>query len=114
MRGVEPLCEQAGLGQLSKSTASRIGSELRERFAAFQRRDLYAIQLAALFLDAVFARSGPTAQSSCSSQEVSSRFSITGSARGRLRVHAHPDRVMTAGAPAGEGGEAPNGWKGTS
>jgi transposase-like protein len=48
------LCEQAGLGQLSKSTASRICGELRERFAAFQRRDLYDIGLAALFLDAVF------------------------------------------------------------
>src|SRR3954466_11100392 len=54
MRDVEWLCEQAGLGKLSKSTASRICSELRERFAAFQRRDLYDIQLAALFLDAVF------------------------------------------------------------
>jgi transposase-like protein len=54
MREVESLCEQAGLGRLSKSTASRIGTELRERFAAFGRRDLYDIQLAALFLDAVF------------------------------------------------------------
>jgi transposase-like protein len=32
MRDVESLCEQAGLGKLSKSTASRICSELRERF----------------------------------------------------------------------------------
>jgi len=31
---------------------ARICSELRERFAAFQRRDLYEIRLAALFLDA--------------------------------------------------------------
>jgi putative transposase len=54
MRDVESLCEQAGLGQLSKSTASRICSELRERFEAFQRRDLYDIHLAALFLDAIF------------------------------------------------------------
>ena len=54
MRDVESLCEQAGLGQLSKSTASRICQELRERFAAFQRRDLYDIRLATLFLDAVF------------------------------------------------------------
>src|SRR4051812_21826839 len=54
MRDVESLCEQAGLGKLSKSTAARICSELRERFAAFQRRDLYDIRLAALFLDAVF------------------------------------------------------------
>jgi hypothetical protein len=28
--------------------------ELRERFAAFKRRDLYEVRLAALFLDAVF------------------------------------------------------------
>jgi transposase-like protein len=54
MRDVESLCEQAGLGKLSKSTASRICSELRERFEAFQRRDLYDVHLAALFLDAVF------------------------------------------------------------
>ena len=32
MRDVESLCEQAGLGKLSKSTASRICQELRERF----------------------------------------------------------------------------------
>src|SRR5436189_1621363 len=54
MRDVESLCEQAGLGKLSKSTASRICSELRERFEAFGRRDLYDIDLAALFLDATF------------------------------------------------------------
>ena len=59
MRDVESLCEQAGLGKLSKSTASRICSELRERFDAFGRRDLYDIQLAALFLDAVVRRDGP-------------------------------------------------------
>jgi putative transposase len=62
MRDVESLCDQAGLGKLSKSTASRICNELRERFAAFQRRDLYEIQLAALFLDATFLavrRDGP-------------------------------------------------------
>jgi len=54
MRDVESLCEQAGLGKLSKSTASRVCSELRERFAAFQRRDLDDVHLAALFVDAVF------------------------------------------------------------
>src|SRR4051812_2029823 len=54
MRDVESLCEQAGLGKLSKSTAARICSELRDRFAAVQRRDLYDIRVAALFLDAVF------------------------------------------------------------
>ena len=54
MRDVESLCEQAGLGKLSKSTASRICTELRERYEAFKRRDLYDIQLAALFLDATY------------------------------------------------------------
>jgi transposase-like protein len=62
MRDVESLCDQAGLGKLSKSTAARICGELRGRFEAFQRRDLYDIQLAALFLDATFLavrRDGP-------------------------------------------------------
>jgi putative transposase len=54
MRDIESLCEKAGLGKLSKTTASRICTELRERFEQFKRRDLYEIQLAALFLDAVF------------------------------------------------------------
>jgi putative transposase len=54
MRDVESLCEKAGLGKLSKSTASRICQELRERFEAFKRRDLYELRLAALFLDATF------------------------------------------------------------
>jgi putative transposase len=54
MRDVESLCDQAGLGKLSKSTAARICRELRERFEAFRRRDLYDIALAALFLDATF------------------------------------------------------------
>ena len=54
MRDVESLCEQAGLGKLSKSTAARICTELRERFEQFRRRDLYDIHVAALFLDAVF------------------------------------------------------------
>jgi putative transposase len=60
MRDVESLCEQAGLGKLSKSTASRICEELRERFAAFQRRDLYEIHLVALFLDATFIAVRPS------------------------------------------------------
>jgi transposase-like protein len=49
MRDVESLCEKAGLGKLSKPSASRICSELRERFEAFKRRDLYDIHLAAPF-----------------------------------------------------------------
>jgi transposase-like protein len=54
LRDIESLCEKAGLGQLSKTTASRICTELRERLEQFKRRDLYDVELAALFLDAVF------------------------------------------------------------
>jgi transposase-like protein len=62
MRDVESLCEKAGLGKLSKSTASRVCEELRERYERFKRRDLYGINLVALFLDATYIsvrRSGP-------------------------------------------------------
>jgi transposase-like protein len=54
MRDVESRCERAGLGKLSKSTVSRMCEELRERFDAFGRRDLYEIRPVALFLDATF------------------------------------------------------------
>ena len=54
MRDVESLCEEAGLGKLSRATASRICEELKDRFEAFRRRDLYEIRLVALFLDATF------------------------------------------------------------
>jgi putative transposase len=60
MRDVESLCEQAGLGKLSKSTASRICEELKERFAAFKRRSLYDVGLVALFLDATFISVRPS------------------------------------------------------
>src|SRR5215831_17009558 len=54
MRDVEDLCEKAGLGKLSKSTASRMCEELKDRFEAFKRRDLYGVNLVALFLDATY------------------------------------------------------------
>src|ERR671919_1027406 len=54
MRDVESLCEKAGLGKLSRSTASRVCEELRERYEAFERRDLYDTHLVALFLDATY------------------------------------------------------------
>jgi putative transposase len=60
MRDVESLCEQAGLGKLSKSTASRICEELRDRFEQFKRRSLYDIRLVALFLDATFISVRPS------------------------------------------------------
>ena len=59
MRDIESLCEKAGLGRLSKTTASRICTELRERFEQFKRRDLYEVQVAALFLDAMFLARPP-------------------------------------------------------
>ena len=55
-------CGTGRAGKLSKSTAARICAELRERFAAFGRRDLYDIDLAALFLDASFSASARRAQ----------------------------------------------------
>jgi putative transposase len=60
MRDVESLCEQAGLGKLSKSTASRICEELRDRYGQFKRRDLYDTHLVALFLDATFVSVRPS------------------------------------------------------
>jgi putative transposase len=54
MRDIESLCDKAGLGKLSRSTAQRIGTERRERSEQCKRRDLCEVQLAALFLDAVF------------------------------------------------------------
>jgi putative transposase len=51
---------EGGLGKLSKTTAQRICSELRERFVAFKRRSLYDVQLVALFLDATFIAVRPS------------------------------------------------------
>jgi putative transposase len=48
------------LGKLSKSTASRICEELKERFEQFKRRSLYDVHLVALFLDATFISVRPS------------------------------------------------------
>src|SRR5438105_3462246 len=60
MRDVESLCEQAGLGKLSKTTASRMCEELKERFEQFKLRSLYDVRLVALFLDATFISVRPS------------------------------------------------------
>jgi transposase-like protein len=60
MRDVESLCEQAGLGKLSKTAASRICEELKERFEAFKSRSLYEVNVVALFLDATFVSVRPS------------------------------------------------------
>jgi putative transposase len=54
MRDVESLCAEAGLGQVSASSASRICQELRERYRAFRERDLSRVELVTLFLDAIY------------------------------------------------------------
>src|SRR5438105_11329782 len=83
MRDVESLCDEAGLGKLSKSSAARICAELRERFVAFQRRDLYGISLATLFLDAIYLPARP--QGPKEGVLVAWGFTATG-ARARRRV----------------------------
>ena len=88
MRDIESLCEKAGLGKLSKTTASRICTELRERFEAFKRRDLYEVQVAALFLDAVFLSVRPER--------------AQGGRAGRLGLH----RAGRAGAAVGDARDA--------
>jgi putative transposase len=54
MRDIESLCEEAGLGKLSRSTVARVCAELHERFEAFKQRSLYDTNLVVLFLDAIF------------------------------------------------------------
>lgn len=59
-RDVESLCAEAGLGQVSPSSVSRICQELRERYRAFRERDLSGIRLVVLFLDAIYLPVRPT------------------------------------------------------
>ncbi|MDP2673430.1 MAG: IS256 family transposase [Dehalococcoidia bacterium] len=59
-RDLESLLAEAGLGQLSKSSASRVCQELRDRYRAFCARSLAGIELLALFLDAVYLPTRPS------------------------------------------------------
>ncbi len=59
-RDIESLLADAGLGALSKSSASRLCQELRERYRAFCARSLAGIELFALFLDAVYLPTRPS------------------------------------------------------
>lgn len=59
-RDVESLLAEAGLGRLSRSSASRLCQELRERYRAFCARSLAGIELLALFLDAVYLPTRPS------------------------------------------------------
>jgi putative transposase len=53
-RDIESLVDEAGLGPISKTSISRICSELRDRYRAFCARSLADDELLALFLDAIY------------------------------------------------------------
>lgn len=59
-RDIESLCREAGLGTLSRSTASRIAAELRDRYKAFGAKGLHEVELLALFLDACYLPTRPS------------------------------------------------------
>ncbi len=59
-RDIESLLEEAGLGKLSRTTASRICQELRARYAAFRARSLANVHLLVLFLDAIYLPTRPS------------------------------------------------------
>lgn len=59
-RDIESLLEEAGLGKVSRSTASRICQELRARYAAFRARSLAKVDLLVLFLDAIYLPTRPS------------------------------------------------------
>jgi transposase-like protein len=59
-RDVESLAHEAGLGQVSKSTVSRICRELRDRYRACCSKSLAEVSVLALFLDAVYLPTRPS------------------------------------------------------
>lgn len=59
-RDIESLLREAGLGSLSRSTASKLCRELRDRYQAFRARSLEGIELIALFLDATYLATRPS------------------------------------------------------
>ena len=61
-RDSERLMQEAGLGQVSKSTASRICRELRDRYTAFCARSLAEVNLLALYLDAIYLPTRPSGE----------------------------------------------------
>jgi putative transposase len=61
-RDIESLMEEAGLGQVSKSTASRICRELRARYKTFCARSLAEVELLALFVDAIYLPTRPSGE----------------------------------------------------
>ncbi len=61
-RDIETFMREAGLGQVSKSTASRICRELRARYKAFCARSLADVELLARFLDAIYLPTRPSGE----------------------------------------------------
>ena len=59
-RDIESLLEEAGLGKVSRTTASRICQELRARYSAFRARSLADVHLLVLFLDAIYLPTRPS------------------------------------------------------
>jgi putative transposase len=59
-RDIESLMDEAGLGHLSKNTASQLCRELRARYAAFCAKSLAEVDLLVLFLDAVYLPTRPS------------------------------------------------------
>ena len=59
-RDIQSLAMEAGLGQISKTTVSRICRELRDRYRAFCNKSLAEINVLALFLDAVYLPTRPS------------------------------------------------------
>jgi putative transposase len=59
-RDIESLVAEAGLGTISKSTVSRICSELRARYEAFRAKSLAEVELLVLFLDAIYLPTRPS------------------------------------------------------
>lgn len=53
-RDIEDLAGEGGLGQLSKSSVSRLCRELRDRYRAFRARSLAGVRLLVLFCDAIY------------------------------------------------------------
>ena len=61
-RDIESLMQEAGLGQVSTSTGSRICRELRDRYTAFCNKSLADLTMMALFLDAIYLPTRPSGQ----------------------------------------------------
>jgi putative transposase len=59
-RDIESLMDEAGLGHISKNTASQLCRELRARYAAFCAKSLAEVELLVLFVDAVYLPTRPS------------------------------------------------------